>query len=136
MNFIFFVLASFPEYELRKMSEANLTNESNDADKAEGARGENLKEDNSKDICIHCGNNPCMALELYPMLRSILQTYGGWKTNKQICFRMYSDVIKAVHGPSLGKRDRKRHPQCVQKKIRALAPDEKYMGFREVSSTE
>ena len=82
------------------------------------------------DHCDHCDNQPCTVSELDPMLISILQTYEGWKSNKQIRFRMYSDAIKSLHGTGLGKGVRKKLPSCLQRRIHQLVPDKEYTGFK------
>ena len=41
---------------------------------------------------------------------------------------MYTNSTRAIHGRSLGKGARKKLPQCLQRKIHALAPDKGYTG--------
>ena len=94
-------------------------------DESEEKRGE----DDIMLECIHCGNQPCVVTELEPMFTSILQTYGDIKSNKQIRFQMYSDTIRYIHGPGLGKGVRKKPPHCVVKTIHSMAPSDKYTGF-------
>ena len=79
--------------------------------------------------CKHCGNHPSILRELDPLLVSIIETYGEWKTNKQVCFHMYMETVKVIFGPALGKGVRKKLPSCVQMQIHEMAPDEKYTGF-------
>ena len=66
------------------------------------------------DDCRYCDNHPCVGDDLKPMFVSIVETYSGIKTNKQMRFIMYSDATKSVHGTCLGKGVRKRLPYCVQ----------------------
>ena len=44
---------------------------------------------------------------------------------------MYSQCIKYIHGPGLGKGVRKKLPDCLQNQIKDLAPDKDnhYTGF-------
>ena len=86
--------------------------------------------------CRYCGNHPCYVQELDGMLVSIVDTYGGWKTNKQIRFKMYSDSIRFIHGSSLGKGVRKKLPHCVQSRIRSLASDDSYTGFKHAKDND
>ena len=86
--------------------------------------------EDTNEQCIHCGNQPCLVPELETMLMSILDTYEGWKSKKQIRFRMYSDTIKFLHGPGLGKGVRKKLPSCLQRRIHKLVPDDSYTGFK------
>ena len=83
------------------------------------------------DLCIHCQEDPCVAVGLSSMLNTIQYTYMGWKTNKQVRFIMYTECVKSIHGPCLGKGVRRKLPKCLQQKIRILAPDDKYTGFKE-----
>ena len=132
MNFIFLWSTNFIGLR-RKMNAGDMMNAGEDDGKESNRKVKDKLLDDVEDGCNHCGNNPCMSVELDPLFQSILQTYGGWKTNKEIRFQMYTDAIKSVYGPGLGKGVRKRHPQCVQDKIRFLAPDQTYTGFKEVS---
>ena len=86
--------------------------------------------DHSANVCNDCGNQPCVVKELEEILLSLFHTYEGWKSKKQIRFRMYSDSIKFLHGPGLGKGVRKKLPSCLQRHIHRLVPDEKYTGFK------
>ena len=93
---------------------------------------EEEKED--KDIekeCKQCGNHPCVGIELEPMLSSILQTYGDWKTNKQVRYIMYGDAVAFVYGRGLGPKVRRKLPECVSREIKEMCPDEndEYTGF-------
>ena len=93
---------------------------------------EEEKED--KDIekeCKQCGNHPCVGIELEPMLSSILQTYGDWKTNKQVRYLMYCDAVKFIYGIGLGKGVRRKVPNCVSQEIKEMCPDKNndYTGF-------
>ena len=91
-----------------------------------------LSHSNNEDTtCTECGNHPCVVLDMEEMLISILQTYEGWKSKKQIRFRMYSDAIKVLHGPGLGKGVRKKLPSCLQRRVHCLVPDEMYTGFKQ-----
>ena len=49
------------------------------------------------DDCKYCDNLPCVADDLKPMLVSIVETYTGIKTNRQMRFIMY-DEISHHHG--------------------------------------
>ena len=95
-------------------------------------KAEEESDDSSPDVeltCTHCDNHPCVVRELEQLLNSILETYGGWKSNKEVRFIMYKDSVKFIFGTGLGKGVRKRLPACVQKHIHNLAPDDKYTGF-------
>ena len=83
--------------------------------------------------CNYCGNQPCIIKDLEETLISVKETYGDWNSNKNLRFRMYSECIKHIHGPGLGKGIRKKLPQCLQNEIRLMAPDEDniYTGFIE-----
>ena len=83
--------------------------------------------------CCDCGNHPCVVIDLEEMLVSILHTYEGWKSKKQICFQMYSDSIKFIHGPGLGKEVRKKMPSCLQRHIHSLVPDQTNTGFKKTT---
>ena len=61
-------------------------------DKEKESRSEPDKQED-KDIqeeCKYSTNHPCVAHQLEPMLPSILQKYGEWKTNKQVRFHFAS----------------------------------------------
>ena len=60
--------------------------------------------------CRHCGNHPCFGIEMEPLLLSILQTYGEWKSSKQVRFLVYGEATKHIHGTGLGKGVRKKLP--------------------------
>ena len=79
--------------------------------------------------CKYCCNHPCVGLELEPSLVSIFETCGKWKTNKQVCFLMYSEAVKHIFGTGLGKGVRKKLSNCVQDMIRKMRPDADYTGF-------
>jgi hypothetical protein len=83
------------------------------------------------DVCNHCDSEPCVVFELEEMLLSLLECYRDIKTKKQIRFAMYRDSVKHIHGPGLGKGVRKKLPQCLQRKIHSIVPDDKYTGFME-----
>ena len=90
----------------KQESEGKLADQEQDDSVEKGSDGDVLVE------CIHCGNQPCVAIELEPMLLSILETYQDIKTKRQIRFQMYTDTIRYIHGPELGKGVRK-SPQAV-----------------------
>ena len=98
---------------------------SKDEDEGEKVAGEVVKE------CSHCGNHPCILGEIEPLLVSILETYGEWKSKKEVRFKMYAESTTHIHGPGLGKGVRKKLPSCVTNAIRSMAPaaDKKYTGF-------
>lgn len=79
--------------------------------------------------CSHCGNHPCWSLELEPILASIDETYGSWKTNKQVRYLMYTEAVKHIFGTGLGKKVRKKVPNCVEHLIKKMKPDDVYTGF-------
>ena len=81
--------------------------------------------------CKHCGYYPCIVIELEPMLASILQTYGDWKTNKQVHYIMYGDAVAFVYGRGLGPKVRRKLPECVSREIKEMCPDknDEYTGF-------
>ena len=66
---------------------------------------------------------------MQPMLLFLLKIHGGRLENKKILFKMYSDTVKFIHGPGIGKGVCKQLPVCVSRFIRRLAPDDKYTGF-------
>ena len=80
--------------------------------------------------CQVCDNEPCIAIELEQMLMSIFHTHRDSKTNREIRFTMYTNSVKEIYGPSLGKGVRKKLPHCLQMKIRSIVPDKKYTGFK------
>ena len=86
-------------------------------------------EDKIEKECKHCGNHSCCVKELEPMPNSILQTYGEWKSHKQIRFHMYSDAVKHTFGTGLGKEVKKKLPVSVTHIIREMCPDNEYTGF-------
>ena len=92
---------------------------------------EDATEPGTNTVCKHCGNHPCWSSVLEPSFLSIVDTYRDWKTHKQLRFLMYSDAIKTIYGPGLGKGNRRKMHQCVQELIHTLAPDIKYKGFME-----
>ena len=96
----------------------------------EGKKNEGQEEEDNKN-CKFCGNHPCSALELEEMLGSIVETYQGIKSNKQMRYIMYTDSTKYIFGTGLGKGVRKKLPFCVQSLIRKLAPDNHYTGFKD-----
>ena len=96
----------------------------------DGKKNEGGEEKDSEN-CKFCGNHPCSALELEEMLGSIVETYQGIKSNKQMRYIMYTDSTKYIYGTGLGKGVRKKLPCCVQSLIRKLAPDNHYTGFKE-----
>ena len=107
-------------------------NGSPDTKECASVKREKDDEDNAKgtyDICRYCENDPCVSEEHLNMLASLFDTYRDWKTNRQIRFCMYSNCVKAIHGPGLGRGVRKKLPHCLERKIREMAPDEKYTGF-------
>lgn len=79
--------------------------------------------------CIHCGNHPCVSFDLQPSLASILETYGEWKTKKQVRYLMYCEAVREIFGTGLGKGVRKKVPTCVENMIRKMQPDKEYTGF-------
>ena len=100
-----------------------------DSSEIETKKEEDKATEDEEIECKHCGNHPCILRELDPLLVSILDTYGEWKTNKQIRFHMYTETVKVIFGPALGKGVRKKLPSCVQMRIHKMAPDDKYTGF-------
>ena len=86
--------------------------------------------------CPHCGNHPCVVKELEEMFVSILETYSGWKTNKQIRYKMYGDAIIHIHGHCLGKGNRKKLPACVENTVKKMCPDDNYTGFIPTNNNE
>ena len=84
--------------------------------------------------CEHCKANCCLAIEMQTMLLSLRKCYGRRSDNKKVRFKMYSDAVKYIHGPGLGKGVHKKLPDCVSRFIRRLATDEKYTGYVESAS--
>ena len=80
-------------------------------------------------FCVHCGDDPCVVEQLEEMLLSLVRSFRGVKSNKQLRHYMYTNSIRFIHGPNLGKGVRKRIPHCLQKRIHALCPDKVYTGF-------
>ena len=91
------------------------------------------KSNNTDDcrVCLHCAVHPCWKEEMEPVMLSLVEIYGGRMENRKLRFKMYSDAVKHIHGPGLGKGVRKQLPECVTRLIRSLAPDTKYTGFVE-----
>ena len=101
----------------------------------EGEGGDEERNEGTES-CRYCGNHPCFVAELDEMLVSIVDTYSTFKSNKQIRFKMYSDSVRFIYGSSLGKGMRKKLPHCVQCRIRSLAPDESYTGYKDAKSND
>ena len=80
------------------------------------------------DYCSACENEPCLVLEFDGMLNAMLQEYRDVKTNKEIRHAMYTSAVFRIHGP-LGKGVRRKVPNCLEDRIRSLAPDKEYKGF-------
>ena len=81
--------------------------------------------------CRFCNNHPCVLEELEPVFQSMMENYAGYKPNKAVRYSMYTETIRVIHGPCLGRKVRKRVPQCVEERIRSLLPDKTYTGFKE-----
>ena len=67
------------------------------------------------------------------MLLSLLEIYCDRVNNQKICFKMYSEAVKLIHGPRLEKGVQERLPACVTSVIKSLPPDDKYTGFVEAT---
>ena len=93
------------------------------------ATEENGEEDVFEMECKHCGNYPCWEIELGPVLNDMKETYGGWKSNRQIRYLMYTEAVKHIYGTGLGKKVRKKLPLCVSRVIKEMYPDKEYTGF-------
>ena len=96
-------------------------------DKSSPVKEEDVSEPTG--LCTICGQDPCIRLELEEMLVSIVQTFRGVKSNKQIQFYIYTNAVRYIYGGSLGKGVRKKILDCLQRMIHALAPDKEYTGF-------
>ena len=110
--------------------------DSKDSSVASGDKGNEEEEDEDVMIlkeCPHCANHPCVVREVEPLLVSILEIYGGYRSAKSVRHKMYTDVITHIHGPCLGKGVRRKPPSCVVKVIREMSPDPdgNYKGFVE-----
>ena len=93
------------------------------------ATEENEEEDVIELECKHCGNYPCWEIELGPVLTDLRDTYGSWKTNRQMRYLMYTESVTHIFGTALGKRNRKKLPVCVSRVIKEMYPDKEYTGF-------
>ena len=82
-----------------------------------GSENKEEEEKEEEKVCVLCGNQPCFSVELQPILSSILEVHKDWCTNKQVRYKMYTDLIRFIHGSSLGKGVRKKTPPCIQKLI-------------------
>ena len=111
---------------------------SKDITEAEMHIKEEDEESESRIPCRFCDNHPCLSKDLEDQLVSIMETYGGYESNKKVRFRMYSQCITHIHGPGLGKGVRKKLPDCLQNEIKKLAPekDNAYTGFIASSNKE
>ena len=85
------------------------------------------------DVCRYCAVDPCWDKELQPMLLSLFENYGGYMENRKLRHKMYTEAVKVIYGTCLGKGVRKQVPFCVTKRIRRLAPDQTYTGFKDTA---
>ena len=113
------------------MSVAELDINLSDGENSGGKGNDNVEEKGT--VCPYCGNDPCWAVELHPVLMSIKDIYGGRVENKTVRFKMYTESVKSIHGTCLGKGVRKKVPSCVNRHIKSMAPSETYRGFTERS---
>ena len=84
----------------------------------------------SRTLCHICDNDPCIASQLEPRLFFWFHTLRNHKTNREIRHTMYCNSVKEIYGPSLGKGVRVRLALCLEKKIRSIAPEKHYVGFK------
>ena len=139
MNIIFNITTEFLQVSYKLLSSLLTTKEKNMETKKDNSvafAGKDKQEEEDKDVvvaskCPHCGNHPCVIREIEHLLVSILETYGEWKTKKQVCFKMYSHATMYIHGLELGRGIRKKLLSCVTNIIREMspAPNDKYQGF-------
>ena len=114
------------------MSKENI-NEEEEASAPSASSG-NLGELDDPANCRYCNNHPCVLEEVEPVLEGLMLNYSTIKTNKQLRYTMYTESVRTIHGSCLGKGIRKKVPKCVDKRIKDLAPDKTYTGFKETSN--
>jgi hypothetical protein len=84
--------------------------------------------------CHFCGDSPCVWLgERHNVVTNDqlehANTFGiENKTRRRVAYRY---MFRIINGDTGQKGIRKRQPECVENGIRALFPDENYMGFKE-----
>jgi hypothetical protein len=83
-------------------------------------------------LCDLCGEKPCVWVsERETVIANDEVEHGHTivnKTRRKIGFR---HMFRVINGGPGQKGVRKRLPVCVENDIRALFPDDEYMGFRE-----
>jgi hypothetical protein len=82
--------------------------------------------------CEFCGDTPCVWLSQRDTVMEIdINEHGGTSTANNTRRKVaYKHMYQVVNG--IGQKGiRLRHSECVETGVRALFPDEKYMGFRE-----
>ena len=95
-----------------------------------------MEEANNQQPCAHCGHSPCMLDDgLYDMLveyDAYLRETDTKVTTKQICYQLYREATKWIHG-HLGSGVRRELPVCMRGEILDLTAenDGKYVGFKE-----
>jgi hypothetical protein len=94
-----------------------------------------IEKDSGNDcLCDLCGENPCVwVTERETVIANDEIEHGHIlamvnKTRRKIAFR---HMFRVINGGPGQKGVRKRLPVCVENGIRAVFPDEEYMGFRE-----
>ena len=83
----------------------------------------------SPNMCHFCDRDPCLAVEMEPMLFGWFHTLRSHKTNREIRYQLYVNSVREIYG-FLGRRNRRRLALCMEKKIRSMAPDTHYVGFK------
>jgi hypothetical protein len=85
-------------------------------------------------LCSLCGENPCFWIqERVAVIANDENEHGHTFTidNKSRRKLAYRHMFRVVNGGPGQKGVRKRLPACVETGVRALFPDEEYMGFKE-----
>ena len=59
----------------------------------------------------HFGNKPCIVGKIESLLVSVLETCG-WKTHRQVRFKVYSEATTYIRRPGMGKKQRRFRGVC------------------------
>jgi hypothetical protein len=94
-----------------------------------------MGKDNGRDsLCDFCDENPCVwVCQREAVVTNNENEHGHTftivnKTRHKIAF---SHMFRVVNGGPGQKGVRKQLPECVEKGVRALFPDDQYMGYKE-----
>ena len=60
-----------------------------------------LKEENEEPseenkTCVYCCEDPCITVRLHDTLKALFDSQCDYKTNRQIHFYMYANLVKAI----------------------------------------